>query len=253
MPLLEAEGLVKYYGSRKVLDGVSFHVNKGEIVGLLGPNGAGKTTTFRIVVGTIKADDGRVRFAGTDITNWPMYRRARLGLGYLPQETSVFRNLTVEQNLLAILEFMPNHTARSRREVVDTLLEHFGLSHLRKSLARQLSGGEKRRLEIARCLVSNPSLIRLDEPFTGVDPRAIQDIRRLVLELRDEGISILITDHNAKETLDITTRTYVIYEGSVLVHGTPQEVVSDRRAQEVYFGRDWAREYLERCRQRSAA
>ncbi len=236
MALLEVEGLEKSYGRRKVLNGISFHVNRGEVVGLLGPNGAGKTTSFRIVVGMLKPDVGRVCFAGTDVTRWPMYRRARLGMGYLPQETSVFRNLTVEQNILAILELLPGGTKRPPTEIVNALLEHFGLERVRKSLARTLSGGEKRRLEIARCLASDPSLILLDEPFTGVDPMAIQDIQSIVRELRDEGIGILLTDHNVEQTLRITDRAYVICDGTVLAHGTPQQIVKNPTVRKRYLG-----------------
>jgi lipopolysaccharide export system ATP-binding protein len=244
MALLEAQGLVKQYGRRRVVDGVDFVVNAGEVVGLLGSNGAGKTTSFRMVTGMITPHAGRVTLAGTDVTYWPMYRRARLGMGYLSQETSVFRKLTVEQNLLAILE--TQHVPRGenaksfRRTVAADLLKQFGLTHLAKNIAMSLSGGERRRLEIARCLVTEPALILLDEPFTGIDPKTIADIQDIVRALRDAGIGILLTDHNVAETLRITDRAYVIWQGKVIAHGTPEEIVSDQRVIDVYLGRNFA-------------
>jgi lipopolysaccharide export system ATP-binding protein len=244
MYLLEARGLVKQFGRRRVVDGVDFHVNPGEVVGLLGANGAGKTTSFRMVTGLITPNAGQVFFGGAEITRWPMYRRARLGMGYLSQETSVFRKLTVEENLLAILETMPvpaGQTARSyRRAVAQDLLGQFGLDHLNRNLAITLSGGEKRRLEIARCLVTEPALILLDEPFTGIDPKTIGDIQHIVCELRSAGIGVLLTDHNVLETLRITDRAYVVFEGKVISHGTPREVVKDAEVRARYLGdRDW--------------
>ncbi len=207
MPILEVRGLVKYYGSRKVVDGVDFEVDVGEVVGLLGPNGAGKTTSFRMTTGQVTPFSGTVMFDGKDVTQLPMFKRARLGMGYLSQETSVFRKLTVEQNILAILEAMPAHrllkrklTRAERFEKTDVVLQKFGLTHLRKNNAARLSGGEKRRLEIARCLVCDPLLILLDEPFTGIDPQTIEDIQQIVRGLRDQGIGILVTDHRAKRS-----------------------------------------------------
>jgi lipopolysaccharide export system ATP-binding protein len=243
MALLEARGLVKQYGRRRVVDGVDFTVNAGEVVGLLGSNGAGKTTSFRMVTGLIKPNSGQVFLAGTDVTYWPMYRRARLGMGYLSQETSVFRKLTVEQNLLAILETMPVPAVKSpgryRRAVAVDLLEQFGLVHLKDNMALSLSGGERRRLEIARCLVTDPALILLDEPFTGIDPKTIADIQDIVRALRNEGIGILLTDHNVAETLRITDRTYVVLQGKVIAHGPPDEIVHNEQVIQVYLGRNF--------------
>jgi lipopolysaccharide export system ATP-binding protein len=243
MPLLEVRGLVKYYGRRKVVDGVNFDVDAGEVVGLLGPNGAGKTTSFRMTTGQLTPQGGKVVFAGQDVTRLPMYRRARLGMGYLSQETSVFRKLTVEQNILAILEAMPtcrsvgrplNRTERWDR--TDQALEQFGLNRVRKNSAARLSGGEKRRLEIARCLVCEPLLILLDEPFTGIDPKTIADIQEIVRDLRRQGIGMLLTDHNVRETLKITDRSYLIKDGQVRAHGSPQEIIHNPIAIEEYLG-----------------
>lgn len=243
MPILEVQGLVKYYGKRKVVDGVSFEVNVGEVVGLLGPNGAGKTTSFRMTTGQITPMGGRVLLTGQDVTFLPMYKRARLGMGYLSQETSVFRKLSVEQNILAILEAMPTGrdrkqplTRRQRYERTDEILDQFGLTHVRKNNATRLSGGEKRRLEIARCLVCDPLLILLDEPFTGIDPITIADIQKIVRDLCDQGISILLTDHRVAEVLKITDRSYLIKDGRVRTHGTPREIVNDPVAIQEYLG-----------------
>lgn len=243
MALLEVRGLVKYYGRRKVVDGVNFEVDAGEVVGLLGPNGAGKTTSFRMTTGQITPNAGRVLFNSQDVTHLPMYRRARLGMGYLSQETSVFRKLSVEQNILAILEAMPTCRSlgrklnrRERMERTDQVLEQFGLSRLRRNSAARLSGGEKRRLEIARCLVCEPLLILLDEPFTGIDPKTIGDIQQIVRDLRAQGIGILVTDHNVRETLKITERSYLIKDGQVRTHGTPRHIVNDPIAISEYLG-----------------
>jgi lipopolysaccharide export system ATP-binding protein len=243
MPILEVRGLVKYYGRRKVVDGVDFTVDCGEVVGLLGPNGAGKTTSFRMTTGQISPNDGQVLFNGHEVTQLPMYKRARLGMGYLSQETSVFRKLTVEQNILAILEAMPGSrrlgrklTRKERWATTDAVLEQFGLTRVRKNNAARLSGGEKRRLEIARCLVCEPLLILLDEPFTGIDPKTIADIQGIVRELRQSGIGILLTDHNVREALKITDRSYLIKDGKVRTHGTPQQIVRDQIAIEEYLG-----------------
>ena len=236
MSLLKVRSLVKSYGRRRVVDGVDFEVYPGEIVGLLGPNGAGKTTTFRMVCGMIDPDAGRVTLAGQDVTNWPMYRRAKDGgMGYLAQESSVFRKLSVQKNLLGVMELLGmNRKVRSRR--AEQLMEQFGIAHLRRSKAMSLSGGERRRLEIARALVSDPQIILLDEPFTGIDPVTIDSIQQIIRDLRDRGISILITDHQVRETLEITDRSYVIRGGQVLCHGRPREVLSHPEARKHYFG-----------------
>jgi len=235
MPLLEVDGLVKLYGTRRVVDGVSFSVERAEIVGLLGPNGAGKTTSFRMTCGMIEPDQGRVTLGGQDVTSWPMYRRAKAGMGYLAQESSVFKKLTVEQNLLGVMELLGKDW-KTRKRVCDDLLEQFRITHIRHSAAGNVSGGERRRLEIARSLVSDPEIILLDEPFTGIDPKTIESIQGIIRELRSRGISILITDHQVRETLQITDRSYVIRKGSVLCHGTPREVVNHPEAREHYFG-----------------
>src|SRR5271156_5047579 len=236
MPMLEVEGLVKIYGRRRVVDGVDFEVHPGEIVGLLGPNGAGKTTSFRMACGMIEPNAGKVLLGGLDVTNWPMYRRARDGgMGYLAQESSVFRKLSVENNLLGVMEML-GMDRKTRRARCEELLEQFDIARLRKSRAMSLSGGERRRLEIARCLVSNPKLILLDEPFTGIDPVTIASIQEIIRKLRDSGISILITDHQVRETLQITDRSYVIRAGKVLCHGRPAEVLSNPEARKYYFG-----------------
>jgi lipopolysaccharide export system ATP-binding protein len=234
--LLAVRGLVKSYGRRRVVDGVDFEVHPGEIVGLLGPNGAGKTTTFRMACGMIDPDAGHVTLAGQDVTNWPMYRRAKEGgMGYLAQESSVFRKLSVQKNLLGVMEMLGmNRKVRNRR--TEHLMDQFGIAHLRRSKAMSLSGGERRRLEIARALVSDPQIILLDEPFTGIDPVTIDSIQGIIRDLRDRGISILITDHQVRETLEITDRSYVIHGGRVLCHGRPREVLSHPEARKHYFG-----------------
>jgi lipopolysaccharide export system ATP-binding protein len=227
---------VKTYGRRRVVDGVDFHVEAGEIVGLLGPNGAGKTTSFRMTCGMVIPDAGRVLLDDHEITRWPMAKRARDGgMGYLAQEQSVFRKLTVEQNLLAIMELVGMGRAERRRRC-EELLEQFDIVRIRKSRAHYISGGEKRRLEIARCLVTEPRIILLDEPFTGIDPVTIHSIQKIIVGLRDGGISILITDHRERETLAITDRSYVIRAGKVLCHGTAQEVLFNPDARKFYFG-----------------
>jgi lipopolysaccharide export system ATP-binding protein len=260
MPILEARGLVKFYGRRKVVDGVNFEVDVGEVVGLLGPNGAGKTTSFRLTTGQVTPNDGKVFFAGHEVTRLPMYRRARLGMGYLAQETSVFRKLTVEQNILAILEAIPFYRSLNRKltkaerfRKTDEVLEKFGLSHLRKNNAARLSGGEKRRLEIARCLVCDPLLILLDEPFTGIDPQTIEDIQQIVRGLRDEGIGILVTDHRVREILTITDRSYLIKGGRVVTHGTPQQIVRDPIAISEYLGNSFTNDALSRSAETPAS
>jgi lipopolysaccharide export system ATP-binding protein len=236
--MLEVTGLVKIYGIRRVVDGVDFEVHRGEIVGLLGPNGAGKTTCFRMTCGMIEPNAGKVRLQGVDVTSWPMYRRARDGgMGYLAQEPSVFRKLSVEDNLLGVMEML-EMDRKTRHRRCDDLLRQFDIARLRKSKALSLSGGEKRRLEIARALVSDPQIILLDEPFTGIDPVTIDSIQEIIRQLRASGIAILITDHQVRETLQITDRSYVIRDGQVLCHGTPDEVLANPEARRCYFGED---------------
>jgi len=233
--LLTAENLVKRYAGRAVVDGVSFRVAKSEIVGLLGRNGAGKTTSFRMTIGMIEPDAGSVRFAGRDVSRLPMFRRARRGMGYLSQEPSVFQRLTVEENLLAILETRRIKRAQ-RTKICAELLDQYGLTHKAKDLARTCSGGERRKLEIARALVTNPSLILLDEPFSGVDPLAIEDLQREIAKLRDVGIAVLVTDHNVQQTLKICDRAYVIDSGKVLREGTPHDLINDELVKRTYLG-----------------
>ncbi len=239
-PLLEVEGLQKSYGGRKVVDEVRLRVDPGEIVGLLGPNGAGKTTTFYMVAGLVRPDHGRVSFQGKEITRQPIHKRARHGMGYLPQEESIFRKLSVEDNLLAVLETRKNLGKAERNKRANDLLERFGIEHVRKSLALALSGGEKRRLSLARCLCTEPSLLLLDEPFVGIDPIAVQEIHKIIRELRDQdGLSILITDHQVRETLEIVDRASLLVEGKVMVEGSSDELVKDENARRLYFGNDF--------------
>jgi lipopolysaccharide export system ATP-binding protein len=227
---------VKNYGSRRVVDGVDFEVHTGEIVGLLGPNGAGKTTTFRMTCGLIDADAGTVTLADKDVTAWPLHQRAKEGgMGYLAQESSVFRKLSVQKNLLGVMEML-GIDRRKRNRRCEELLEQFGITKLRKAKALSLSGGERRRLEIARALVSDPQIILLDEPFTGIDPVTIDNIQAIIRDLRERGIAILITDHQVRETLEITDRSYVIRAGQVLCHGRPREVLNNPEARKYYFG-----------------
>ena len=233
--LVKTEELVKTYGGRNVVNGVSIDVRKGEIVGLLGPNGAGKTTSFYMTVGLIKPTAGRVFFDGKDVTHEPMYRRARMGMGYLSQEPSIFRRLTVEENVLAILETLPI-ARRERRRRLQGLLEELKISHLAKQKAYTLSGGERRRLEITRALVTNPSLILLDEPFSGVDPLAVYDVQQIIIELKQRGLGILITDHNVRETLAVVDRAYLICEGKVLREGTSDFLINDEVSRQLYLG-----------------
>ena len=235
MPLFEARGLTKYYNRRVVVNHVDFEVNRGEVVGMLGPNGAGKTTAFRMSIGMIRPNGGKVYFDGHDVSDLPMYRRARLGMSYLAQESSVFQRLTVEDNLLAILEMkkLGRATMRLRTE---SMLEEFGLSHIADHLAYTLSGGERRRLEIARCLCTKPTLILLDEPFTGIDPIAVGELQGLVRNLKFRGIGVLITDHNVLESLRITDRAYIMSEGRVITQGTSEELLEDPIARKHYLG-----------------
>ena len=234
-PLLCAQKLCKSYRERCVVDHVGFEVLPGEIVGLLGPNGAGKTTSFYMVAGLVRPDEGRVDFCGQDVTGLPMHLRARLGMGYLPQEESIFRKLSVEGNLMAILETRKDLNSRQQKEKCEELMERFSITRLRKSQALQLSGGEKRRLTIARALASNPKLIMLDEPFAGVDPIAVEDIQQIVWRLKYKNIGILITDHNVQETLSITDRAYLLFEGKILFQGTPEVLAANQVVREKYL------------------
>jgi lipopolysaccharide export system ATP-binding protein len=228
----------KTYKGRNVVDGVSVEVNQGEIVGLLGPNGAGKTTSFYMIVGLVRPDEGKVFLDEQEITSLPMYKRAQLGIGYLPQEVSVFRKLSVEDNIMAILE-MTDLNKKEREEKLEKLLSEFNLTHVRKNLGNRLSGGEKRRTEIARALATNPKFVLLDEPFAGVDPIAVEDIQSIVSELKKRNIGILITDHNVQETLSITDRAYLLFEGSILKSGTAEELAADEQVRKVYLGQNF--------------
>ncbi len=235
---LRAEKLVKTYKGRDVVKGISVEVNQGEIVGLLGPNGAGKTTSFYMIVGLIKPNSGNIILDKINITKYPMYKRAQHGIGYLAQEASVFRKLSIEDNIMSVLEL----TKLSKKERVmkmESLIEEFGLNHIRKNRGDLLSGGERRRTEIARALATDPSFILLDEPFAGVDPVAVEDIQRIVAQLKDKNIGILITDHNVQETLAITDRTYLMFEGSILKHGIPEELAEDEMVRKVYLGQNF--------------
>jgi lipopolysaccharide export system ATP-binding protein len=233
--ILSAEGLVKTYGERNVVNGVSLKVGPGEVVGLLGPNGAGKTTSFYMLTGMVRPTEGRIFLAGQDVTGMPMYRRARHGIGYLPQEESIFRKLTVEQNLMAILDTLPLEDGE-REEKCTLLLQELGIDHVRSSRAYSLSGGEKRRLAIARCLVTSPYVLLLDEPFSGVDPLAVYDIQQIIMNLKASGMGILITDHNVRETLSVVDRAYIICEGRVEREGTSDFLINDPVAREIYLG-----------------
>ena len=235
---LRAENIVRKYGQRIVVRGVSFEVNQGEIVGLLGPNGAGKTTSFYMVTGLVRPNEGKVFLDDKDITTEPMYRRAQLGVGYLPQEASVFRRLSIEDNILAVLE-MTALSKVERKEKLEKFLEEFGLAHKRTFMGNTLSGGERRRTEIARALATDPKFILLDEPFAGVDPIAVEDIQRIVFQLKQRNIGVLITDHNVQETLSITDRAYLLYDGSILKDGTAEELASDEQVRKLYLGQNF--------------
>ncbi len=234
-PLLETDQLVKSFKGRRVVSEVSIALQRGEVVGLLGPNGAGKTTTFRMTVGLLRPDAGRILYAGRDVTKLPMYRRAREGMAYLPQEPSVFRKLTVRQNVLSVLEYMPM-SRKERNERTDELLEEFNITHVAGNLAQTLSGGERRRTEICRALATEPRVFLLDEPFAGIDPIAVEDLQRMVLRLKERGIGVLITDHNVPETLAIADRAYIIFEGRISIQGTPDEIEADPVARRIYLG-----------------
>ena len=235
---LRSQHLVKQYGAKRVVNDVSVEVNQGEIVGLLGPNGAGKTTSFYMFVGLVRPDEGKVFLEDTEISSWPMFKRAQHGIGYLPQEASVFRELSVEENIQAILE-MTKLTKKEQEEKLESLISEFGLGKVRKNLGKVLSGGERRRTEIARALATDPKFILLDEPFAGVDPIAVEDIQQIVAKLKQKNIGILINDHNVQETLSITDRAYLLFEGKLLKHGTAQELANDEMVRKVYLGQNF--------------
>jgi lipopolysaccharide export system ATP-binding protein len=236
--ILRAENIVKKYRKRTVVKGVNFEVNQGEIVGLLGPNGAGKTTSFYMIVGLVQPFSGKIFLDDEEITKLPVYKRAKKGIGYLAQEASVFRNLSIEDNLRAVLE-MTKYSKEFQREKLETLIEEFGLQHIRKSKGIQLSGGERRRTEIARALAIDPKFILLDEPFAGVDPIAVEDIQQIVMKLKEKNIGVLITDHNVHETLTITDRSYLLFEGNILKDGTAEELAADEDVRRVYLGQNF--------------
>ncbi|CRL63394.1 LPS export ABC transporter ATP-binding protein [Proteus mirabilis] len=236
MALLKAENLAKAYKGRTVVGDVSLNVNSGEIVGLLGPNGAGKTTTFYMVVGIVARDAGSITIDDEDITLLPLHERARKGIGYLPQEASIFRRLSVYDNIMGILEIRHDLTPEQRKDRAEELLEEFNVSHLRNSLGQSLSGGERRRVEIARALAANPKFILLDEPFAGVDPISVLDIKKIIQHLRDYGLGVLITDHNVRETLDVCERAYIVSQGHLIAHGSPEEILENEQVKRVYLG-----------------
>ena len=235
---LRAENLIKSYKGRKVVNGISIEVNQGEIVGLLGPNGAGKTTSFYMIVGLIKPNGGTIYLDHKEITKYPMYKRAQHGIGYLAQEASIFRKLSVEDNILSVLQ-LTKFSKKEQKEKMESLIEEFGLGHIRKNRGDLLSGGERRRTEIARALATDPHFILLDEPFAGVDPVAVEDIQRIIAKLATKNIGILITDHNVQETLAITDRTYLMFEGSILKHGIPEDLANDEMVRKVYLGQNF--------------
>ncbi len=235
---LTADNLIKQYKGRKVVKGISLEVNQGEIVGLLGPNGAGKTTSFYMIVGLIKPNSGNIFLDKENITNFPMYKRAQHGIGYLAQEASVFRKLSIEDNIMSVLQ-LTKLSKKERHMKMESLIEEFGLNHIRTNRGDLLSGGERRRTEIARALATDPKFILLDEPFAGVDPVAVEDIQRIVAQLKNKNIGILITDHNVQETLAITDRTYLMFEGSILKHGIPEELAEDQMVRKVYLGQNF--------------
>jgi len=234
--MLKASNITKIYKGRKVVDNITLEINPNEIVGLLGPNGAGKTTSFYSIVGLVAPDKGKIELNNKNVTNLPVYKRSRLGLGYLPQEASVFRKLSVEKNIIAILENIPKISKKQIKEKTESLLSEFGITHIKKSLASSLSGGERRRVEIARALASDPQFILLDEPFAGIDPLAIADIQEIIKSLQNRGIGVLITDHNVRETLGICTRAYILVDGQVCEEGTPEKIASSENAKRYYLG-----------------
>jgi lipopolysaccharide export system ATP-binding protein len=236
MAILTAQNLAKSYKGRQVVHDVSLNVNSGEIVGLLGPNGAGKTTTFYMVVGLVKNDHGSIKIDGQDITLLPMHNRAQQGIGYLPQEASIFRRLSVYDNLMAVLEIRKDLSAKQRKERAEELIDEFHIDHIRNNLGQSLSGGERRRVEIARALAVNPKFILLDEPFAGVDPISVIDIKKIILHLKDRGLGVLITDHNVRETLDVCERAYIVSAGNMIATGSPQQILQNEDVKRVYLG-----------------
>ncbi|APB79687.1 TPA: LPS export ABC transporter ATP-binding protein [Pasteurella multocida] len=239
MSILYAEHLAKSYKSRQVVSDVSLTVNSNEIVGLLGPNGAGKTTTFYMVVGLVQHDQGKIRIDDEDISLLPMHNRAQRGIGYLPQEASIFRRLSVYDNLMAVLEIRKDLTQEQRRERADELINEFNIDHIRHNLGQSLSGGERRRVEIARALAANPKFILLDEPFAGVDPISVIDIKKIIMDLRDRGLGVLITDHNVRETLDVCERAYIVSAGKMIATGTPEQILNNEQVKRVYLGEEF--------------
>ncbi|MDY0570744.1 LPS export ABC transporter ATP-binding protein [Pasteurella multocida] len=239
MSILYAEHLAKSYKSRQVVSDVSLTVNSNEIVGLLGPNGAGKTTTFYMVVGLVQHDQGKIRIDNEDISLLPMHNRAQRGIGYLPQEASIFRRLSVYDNLMAVLEIRKDLTPEQRRERADELINEFNIDHIRHNLGQSLSGGERRRVEIARALAANPKFILLDEPFAGVDPISVIDIKKIIMDLRDRGLGVLITDHNVRETLDVCERAYIVSAGKMITTGTPEQILNNEQVKRVYLGEEF--------------
>lgn len=239
MTTLAASNLIKTYNGRKVVNGVSLSIECGSIVGLLGPNGAGKTTSFYMIVGLIHPEQGIITIDGKDVTNLPMHGRAKAGIGYLPQEASIFRKLTVTENIMAILELRKDITATQRNQILESLLNEFHINHIRNNTGMSLSGGERRRVEIARALASNPKFILLDEPFAGVDPISINDIKQIIYHLRDRGIGILITDHNVRETLDICEKAYIVNEGQIIAQGTSNDILNNQIVKDVYLGQEF--------------
>lgn len=242
MAELKAEHLSKFYGKKHVVKDVTFSMNSGDITGLLGPNGAGKTTSFYMIVGFIKANGGAVIVDGHDITNMPMHKRSKMGLAYLPQEASIFRKLSVENNIRLVLETQKNLSKAEKEKMLEKLIDDFGIQKVRKQYGYTLSGGERRRTEIARSLATSPKFLLLDEPFAGIDPKAVHEIKQIIRRLADSGIGILLTDHNVRDTLEITTRAHIISEGEILVSGTKEELLNNEKAREIYFGRDFGKE-----------
>ena len=241
---LSVENLSKFYGRKQVVKGISFSMENGSITGLLGPNGAGKTTTFYMIVGFIKSNGGKILLDNENITNLPMHKRSKLGLSYLPQESSIFRKLTVEDNIKLVVQTRNDLSKIEKKELLESLMEEFGITKLRKQYGYTLSGGERRRTEIARALATNPKFLLLDEPFAGIDPKAVYEIKQIVRKLKDQGIGILLTDHNVHDTLEITTCAYIINEGNILVYGTKDELINNELAREIYFGQDFMKEEI---------
>ena len=241
---LTVESLTKKYGRKQVVKGISFSMENGSITGLLGPNGAGKTTTFYMIVGFIKSNGGKILLNGENITFLPMHKRSKLGLSYLPQESSIFRKLTVEDNIKLVVQTRSDLSKSEKKELTESLMEEFGISRLRKQYGYTLSGGERRRTEIARALATNPKFLLLDEPFAGIDPKAVYEIKQIIRKLKDQGIGILLTDHNVRDTLEITTCAYIINEGNILVYGTKEELINNELAREIYFGNDFMKEEI---------